>query len=384
MKKNQIVYLDYIYFDTSVLIEESWPELSAKLTRCLQIASAVDKKVFLPSVVEQELEIKWLAEFDEKYTTLKSSIEKMNRHLPGKKLTTIALPNRIIELEEYRGKVQRLKETYILELIGRPQIDKDKLIDMAISYAPPFEKGDKGFKDAIILFAVFEHLKKVKSKQGSLIARDHIFHDKAIIDLAKEQGLKLKIIESVDHLSKEFDQIITGVLKDAYILERENATRALETIHNKIERFILDNIEFDIRDIHMWQSRMDEEIIRINKLEVEKIKNVIPASLKDIMSRGAKGGKIPISFDVEIKLYVDVISKRSSTAPFPPRSVKVGEPVPTPMYDAVMDVLTKENAETTQTTKPLNFDVLIEATAEINDDNYNNIELISVKLRRVI
>lgn len=375
-------YLKYIYFDTNVLIQNNWPQLSAKLIKCLQWANAMDKKVFLPSVVEQELEVKWLALFDEKYAELESSIKDMNKQLCGNKLRELALPNRAVELEEYRKKVQSLKESYILELIGRPQIDKEVLIDMAVSYDPPFEEGDKGFKDTIILFSVFEHLQKMGSKGGSIIARDHIFHDKKILELAKKQGLRLKVIKSVDQLWVALERIINDVIRDAYRLEQKRATLALETINDKIEKFILENIGFNMVDFYTMGDKVGGEIVGIDKLEVGKIKNVTAAGFKDIFTRGTKGGRVPISFDVEIKMYLDVI-KQTSTSPLFATSVKVGEPVPTPRYRALMEVFTKEKSEPIRTTETLDLDVLVEATSEIINDEYKNIELISVKPRIV-
>jgi len=251
---------------------------------------------------------------------------------------------------------------------------------MAINHHPPFEEGDKGFKDTIILFSVLEHLKKVGSESGSLIARDHIFHEDAILELAKKQGLKLKVIETVEQLSKEVEKIVGGVLREAYKLEQQNAARALGTIYPKIRDFISGNIAFETGDFYIMNRKVGGEIIRIDKIEVKKIKNVITARLKDLLTRVTKGGKVPISFDVEIKLYVDVI-KQPSTAYLPPTSVKVGEPVPTPFYRALMEVFTKEKSEPTTTTETLDLDVLVEATAEIINDEYNNIEPISVRPR---
>jgi transcriptional regulator CtsR len=201
--------------------------------------------------------------------------------------------------------------------------------------------------------------------------------------VAQSQGLRLKVLETVEQLSKELDQIIGSVLKEAYQLERRKAAVALETIHAKIGDFISNNITFETGDFYMMNRKAGGDILRIDKLEVGNIKNVITTSIKDLLLKTKKGEKVPISFDVQIKLYVDVL-KKPSTAPLFPTSVKVGEPVPTPMYRALIEVFNKEKFEPTDTTETLDLDVLVEASAEIINDEYTNIEPISVKPRRVI
>jgi hypothetical protein len=365
-------YLNYIFFDTSTLISENWPQLSAKLTYCLQLATAMEKKVCFPSVVEQELEIKWLVIFDEKCTQLKKSIEKINKHLLANDLVKIELPDREVALKEYRKKVKIIKDLYHVESIDRPQVDKDTLINMAINYNPPFEEGDKGFKDTIILFSILEHMQKEKSADGLIITQDQIFYDDEISELARKRGLNLKVIESVDQLLKELKKTLNVHMEETYRSEQKKATNSLETISEKIKKFILDNIEFNIEDLLFYQHRLGGKIIKIDKLELGTIKNVIPARLEEVITRKGKG-RFPISFDVEIMLYVDVL--KQPTAKHAPEITKVG--------DYFMRLITTEGTDT-QTTETLNLSVHIEATSEIINQEYNIIELISAHLQRVI
>jgi hypothetical protein len=376
-------YLDYIYFDTSALLSENWPQLSAKLISCLQLADPMGKKICLPSVVEQELEIKWLANFDGNSTQLKKLIEKINKHLLANESVKVELPDREVALKEYRKKVQELKDLYHIVSIDRPRVDKDTLINMAINYDPPFEENDKGFKDAIILFSVIEHLQSIKFHSGAIISGDRVFQDDRILEVAKKQGLSLKIIASMEQLLEELKATLGDILEKEYRLEQEKAASALEKDREKISEFILDNLEFNIGDLRSWRSKLGGEIVKIDKLELVTLKNVILARLVDRIKRKEEG-RFPISFEAEIVLSA-VVFKTPPPESSVQKNIKVGEAVPTPRAEAFKRLMTVQKYEAPiQTTGTLNLVVTVEATAEIINEEYNNIELISVQLRKVI
>src|SRR5712691_5495300 len=72
-----------VYLETSAARAAGWPRVSASLERLALIARGLRAEVFLPELVEIELEERWLRDALDKAQALTSRVKEVERLLSG-------------------------------------------------------------------------------------------------------------------------------------------------------------------------------------------------------------------------------------------------------------------------------------------------------------
>jgi hypothetical protein len=114
--------------------------------------------VFLPDVVEAECEAEWLRRFDVRPKQLTGALDALAAHTGSFKRPRIELPSVAEARADYLRRTEVTKDAFGIvtsTLTGRPLAD---LILNAAQHAFPFPASDSGFRDAVILLSVLEHV----------------------------------------------------------------------------------------------------------------------------------------------------------------------------------------------------------------------------------
>ena len=102
-----------------------------------------------------------------------------------------------------------------ISIISTPDnIDIEKLIHMSINKIKPFEeKGEKGFRDSVILFTIFEHAKNERDKPHLLVANDRVYQEPDVTMLAKEHNVKLVVAPSIQKAHSMLEKFLGDITK---------------------------------------------------------------------------------------------------------------------------------------------------------------------------
>jgi hypothetical protein len=80
-----------------------------------------------------------------------------------------------------------------INIIESCAVDTKKLIDMSLKRVRPFEKkGEKGFRDTIILFTILGHAKS-KGSSCFFISNDRVYTHPDVERISKENGVDIYV-----------------------------------------------------------------------------------------------------------------------------------------------------------------------------------------------
>lgn len=355
-----------IYFDTSVLRAEGWPRLSTKLRSCLQLARTLGVRIFLPCVVEQELEAGWTRDLDKASEEVKGKINKLEKYLLGHKIEA-NIPTRDCIVQIYRSATQDAKNEVSLESIPLTKVPLETLVERAIAKQPPFEEQGKGFQDAVIYFSILDHLDDGTSEAAVLVARDKVYTDSAVAKLAQDRGLKIEVFTSVEDLDKTLITWLDKAVRGLYEQDREKAKKALEDRRSEIESFISVNLE--VPESLLWLIPRVLGMSRVELVSIEKVFTPNPL-------QRTEGEQVELYFEAQVNLHITV---ESYARAYPTvRMLKVGQEPPSPSLSALAKVLA---AGPSREDKVVQKVVSAAATAEYAKNDYRDIRLRSVVLK---
>jgi hypothetical protein len=256
-----------IYLDTNILrkipFQSASPEYNKIRTLIRKIKSLenIDIKIYIPEVVALEYADWITTEKIKDYNNYKKLIKVLNNFFKTEEFTFKEIYN--ID-EKISIAVDHFFERNALQKIGIAEnISIRQLINMAIENRAPFQKagtstkGDKGFKDTIILYSIIEHMKSTCCNNAVFISEDNIFSDTNIKKTLSDDKLKLVVTVNFDGaaniLSKHIRRVL-GVLDDYYDEEGLEYLSFLYPRFKEISEFIISNFDYN-----------NEEFIRINE-----------------------------------------------------------------------------------------------------------------------
>lgn len=347
-----------IYFDTSVLVAENWPRLSAKLRSCLELARLFKIRVCLPDVVEQELEARWLRYYDEAFGEAKRKIDKLERYVLGNKVE-VNIPPRDQILEIYRCQARDAKNANYIESIPLTKAPLEKFVEMAVNRHLPFEDEGKGFQDAVIYLSILDHLDDATGDNAVFVARDKVYDDADVAKLAIGRNLHIKVFESVERLHDALTERLDKTVRKLYEDDWRKAREALEAKRSEIESFISTNLEIP-ESAFPFIGKVTS-IQRVQLGTIEKVVTPNPLKRKE-------GEQVEIYFEAQIDLHVTI---ESYSMDYPKdRMLKVGQQALAVSLPGLAEALA---ALSIREQKIVQKVVILEATANYVGNQYSDI-----------
>ena len=290
--------------------------MSASIGRLGLLARGLRADVFLPELVEVELEEGWLRDFTDKTQAVTSRVKEINRLLSGVVDLSIAIgvPDREAVREGYRQASEAAKGKLgarSAPVTSRPV--KDFAV-MAARRDVPFKDRDEGFRDAVIFWSMIDHAVALGRTSCILIAQDESFSKPELIAAAKEAGITLHVYKAIREFVDDAHSRLEAAIRRSLERDQERAREALLRIKESIERFITENLVFQEYDLAIFLGTVGG----ISRIEVTDIRNVrasvdVPLPTTEM--------EVKISFEAAIDVHVIV-----ERYPLPaPRAVRVGE-----------------------------------------------------------
>jgi len=205
--KRKILLSDAVYLDTNVLIDLSHGDTNVDFIGLRSLLELDNVGLFVPETVVKEFIQHRLKDTLDQIERLKAASRKIGRLLSRD-------PIAHEEPQDVEATISEKMMNYLqnagIEVIRTPNIPLETLIDMAVKKQPPFEeKGEKGFRDAVILFSIMDHMTANSFSNAILVSVDPIFTHNEVIDRFKEKGQNILIgksfAEAKDQVKKKID-----------------------------------------------------------------------------------------------------------------------------------------------------------------------------------
>lgn len=316
-KKEKKKSRQFLYLDTNILWSFSISFNHPLLQILLEVARLWGFKVAIPEVAYLE----WLQKKKEDIENDLKRIETSIINLKEKYLfEEIELENVTApKILEHAKTIldQNLKDRDIT-ILETGEIELDRLINMSILKVKPFEKkGEKGFRDSVILFSILNHSKGL-NKDCWFITNDKVFISDDVTKIAEERGIKLVIFESIQEFKETFEKIKLKIIKE---VRKERLAKLKDFLMSKkgdIEEFVKKEAKFDLTALNMFiKSQFPDytEVLRtihspprrtttsnITKLNGIELLDITAPSLPIETDKEV----VPVYFNVKLKLVVTV------------------------------------------------------------------------------
>ena len=232
-----------IYFDSSILIGNSWPVPSGTLARVFDVAGVVKGvQLFIPSLVEDECEQEFGRRFGELRKQVTQKIEALAEHTDLFEPPAFKFPEKKEALERYRAIVDHLKKETGLATSPLTTLTAKQLLDMAVAHKNPFPDRDSGFRDATIMLSIVEHVESAGTPiEALLLTRDAFFRRQVLASGS--------VIEVSNDLDQIYEQLLDMIVDNRIKVWREDTARAkaaLEKDGEQIERFVTETLEVPV------------------------------------------------------------------------------------------------------------------------------------------
>lgn len=239
--KGKILLSDAVYLDTNVLIDLSHGDTSVDFIELRSLLELDSVGLFVPETVVKEFIQHRIKDTLDQIERLRAASRKIGRLL-GRDPLAHEEPQDV-ETTINEKMMNYLRDTGI-ELVRTPDIPLETLIDMAVKKQPPFEeKGEKGFRDAVILFSIIDHMKANSFSNAILVSVDPIFTHKEIIDRFKEKGQNILIGKSFAEAKDQVKKQIDANLRVQGAKKKKDILSFLNTKFETISDYILKNAE---------------------------------------------------------------------------------------------------------------------------------------------
>lgn len=296
-----------VYLETSILRQLPTDVTTAELLRLREICKGLDIPIVIPKVALNEWMADRKSEFIEKARRYETATEKMTT-LKDKYLIHIELPlfDELISPKDKKSicdEIETMLRSRIREIGGivaeTPNIALDLLLKMSIDKVRPFEeKGEKGFRDSVILFTILEYAKKLSAGFHLLVTKDKIFDHADIHQVASDYKIKLIVVDSIQAAIDELEKFISKVIKEIYAKRAELLRGFLNSHGEEISDFIRRQQSFGgLFGFKSEEGFSPEDVKAITSVELLEIHNPTPG----ILPEGVKKDSVKISFSAKVK-----------------------------------------------------------------------------------
>jgi len=294
-----------LYIDTSTLYSLDFDiKEDPRFKELKNILNLLGIKIYIPKIVLDELIILIKQDFKREFEYLGKGVKRLNDRVSNFNKFLISKinfmkPNIEVNEEELLVNLHNNIKEAGIEVFENPleNIKMQELLNMAINQKKPFASGDKGFKDAIILFSILEHIKKDIESECIFLtgnSKDFNSEDVDIKDLINKCGAKLSIIFSIEELNSHLVKYLETKQREIIELRKKRIKEFLDSQKPLIKDFI-NKASFD--DQFLSSSIM---FSRLDKIELSEIIN----STAGVLGRSEEEGNVNINFDVNTKFFL--------------------------------------------------------------------------------
>jgi hypothetical protein len=232
--------LSRIYLDSNALWSDRWPELPLARANVLALARQTGIRVYLPKCVEIELREKWQREIFATWTQLRKPIRRLSELIghdirvalgPLNELSSDSPGPRHVFDYYYDHRYERLRKDFHTLVIDSTTRPIDEFVTMAASHAAPFNEKERGFRDAVVLLSVMDHLALSPGSEACLWTADSDLSLERVKPLIDRAGVILDVVKNASALQESLEALLST---DEHQLWRDDRSAAFEAARRAV------------------------------------------------------------------------------------------------------------------------------------------------------
>lgn len=325
-----------IYLDANALIATPHNFKAQSIAEVVELAGVFGAELLVPELAAEE----WLSRRCADAVKTMKGIVSNAAHL-GNLLGRHALKCEQISHEELQAAVRKAQKAALTEsgfqILPTPRIELDALVRLFLAKLPPFNDGDKGFKDAIILETIFEHAcRDNKYEDIVLVSSDGAFSHPAIAARFSASGTTARLVTgSPQALFGNLTETLEAMLSDARVAVWETKHAAADAFVKEHEEQILDfaakHAQIGMSDVMGYglsqfgrePDETDEKLkyARIISIDAVRPKSVESGYPSPTFPLKVAEGRVPFLITVSVEIDLTI----AWTNPFAERRVRTNE-----------------------------------------------------------
>lgn len=274
-----------IYLDTNILMQLPYWDSNVHFIELREAAKLIHAPLFVPKVVAEELIQRRIETAYEQIGKLKELSSSLG-NLLGRD------PLGYEQVNDIENKITTIANDFLkrigLQIIPTPEnILIQTLINMAIKREAPFqgigekgERGDKGFKDTIILFTIIEHMRLNGFQDAVLLSADKIYSDPTVQKRFRDEELNIfsarNFTEATQFINKNFDSLA----KEFFAEKSKKIKEFLSNKFDEISEYIINNVE--ISENFLKPTGLRAIMIQDHSLDGVSIKKILRITPREI------------------------------------------------------------------------------------------------------
>jgi len=356
-----------IYFDTNALRELTFGISNVEYLKLKEFCKSNSIGLAVPEVVVYEWYYMQRREVLSEIDRIKQAIKKTNLLLnitqPEYKVPKKLFPSLASKVNQY------IREAEMRGVKTTRKISIRKLIILAAKKTKPFEeKGEKGFRDMIMLLSIVEDMKKHNFRDGILITNDNIFQHEEIRQHL--QGKNVKVMNNFSQCFDYLDKLKHKKAVDYFSAQSKRILEYLQTQKNTIFKYVVENaqVSADFLRGDFILFKEEEKIFgNIDKVIEATPKNIsaaFPSLTRKSEPLPANMGNITFTVNVDFRLQVSPYNFFN----------KPKFPISTPAeYEKIKSTYPSLYLQTVE--KIVNRPINVEAIIDEKDGKYTNLIL---------
>lgn len=221
----------------------------------------------------------------------------------------------------YRKVLARRCAEKSIAVVPVGKVPLERLLDMAVKRIAPFQqKGERGFRDALIVFCMLAYAQKYGQGRVNLISADKVFKEESVVMLAAEYGVDLDVYESVDSFTEYLDTLLSKFIKQVRQEQAERVRIFLLEHAEEIQRFIENNAEF--QEGFLSGGSFLGAIRRVQKVVLKDITKVTT-----VPEDSEEEGIATLLVTFEVPLAIELETDTPLWGPQEPKRYRVGQEV---------------------------------------------------------
>jgi predicted nucleic acid-binding protein len=294
-----------IYLDTNIFWQLNDETVNVDFLELKRLSKIIRVKIFISEIVFRERLHQIARKVSNEIERIKTANQNIVRMLRCEPLIHEHPTDLEKRIEEVLSEFLRKTE---IEVVPIPRTNiLETIIEMSIRRIAPFEEGEKrekGFKDAIILLNIIEHMKTNKFSDAFFISSDKIFQSKDIEKLFERKEVNISILENITGANNILGEQICAIEKSEIEKKKKKIKSFLDSYFIDISKYILENTKITksfIRGRGLLKILSKEDFDNITRILSINPREISSVSFGHIYSEQPQKQEVePVTFSVSI------------------------------------------------------------------------------------
>ncbi len=285
----------------------------------LGVANWVGTELYIPKIVEDELEGQYVRALQASYDKLGADVKELNKLCRYVMTPDISgsEPSDDDIRRAFRQRSEQLKSYYKISTIPVFEMSLESILAMAINREQPFEeveigknkRGVVGLQDTAIVLSIARHMQTAgKDDRCAFISNDDIFHRPGTKELLEGCGVKLEMFRKVSDLFKDlFDHVMVAI-RTEWDAEMSQIEASLNEQKERLAPEILKLVSLSDIGRGIWKRTIEIKNFKVS--EFSMVKTELPEA--EHRPPHAAVYKRPEGSEVSISVRASAISEVSA------------------------------------------------------------------------